>query len=37
MVSPLEVKFSTPRTLDSNSLKSDLLPAESLTGQYRRT
>jgi hypothetical protein len=32
-----KLKFSAPRTLDSNSLKSDSLQAETLTGQYGPT
>jgi hypothetical protein len=32
-----KLKFSAPRTLDSNSLKRDSLQAENLTGQYGPT
>jgi hypothetical protein len=37
LVSPVEVQILPARTLDSNSLKSNLLPSENSTGQYRRT
>jgi len=32
-----KLKFSAPRTLDSNSLKTDSLQVENLTGQYGPT